>query len=311
MTMLSRKTQLLAKAESVEGTFETGIAAADGGIQIYDLKFGADFETFIRNPQRATLSQQAPMIGAGKASVAFKTELKGSGAAGTAPKYGALLKSCGFAETVVAATSVAYAPASASIPSLSLKVVVDGVAHKLAGARGNVKLGFVNGQPGFLEFSFEGVYAGTEDLASVAGITYDTTDPVPFMAANCLSFGDANPVVTKLDLDMGNKLGLRPNANSANGYVSAQLTDRDPSFSLDPEMTTVAAYDWFGKLKAGTLAALTLTLGATAGNIVTISAPKCYVTKIDPGDRNGNYIANASGVMAMTAGDDEMTITLT
>ncbi|MCK7495178.1 MAG: hypothetical protein MZW92_31855 [Comamonadaceae bacterium] len=41
----------------------------------------------------------------------FDVEIKGSGAAGTAPELGVLLKGCGFGETVVAVTSVTYAPA--------------------------------------------------------------------------------------------------------------------------------------------------------------------------------------------------------
>lgn len=309
--MLTRKAQLLIRQEAVEGTFEAGIAAADGGILVYKPKFTPDAKIYERDPARATLSTLAPLVGGVKGTLTFQTELKGSGTAGTPPKWGIAMKAAGFAETVVALTSVAYAPASSGVNSCSLELIMDGVAHKMSGCRATVKLAAQFGQPAMLEYSFDGVYVGTVDLADVAGIVYDTTTPPIFMGANILTYDGINPVFTKLDMDMANKLALRENANSAGGYLSCLITSRKPTFSIDPEMVNVATYDYFSKMTSGAQVAIAASLGATAGNKVAIAVPKATATKIAPADRNGIYTIGLSGEMNMNTGDDELTITLT
>ena len=62
-------------------------------------------------------------------------ELAGSGTAGTAPRYGALLQACGLSETIVASTSVTYAPVSSAFSSATIYFNNDGIRHILTGCR--------------------------------------------------------------------------------------------------------------------------------------------------------------------------------
>jgi hypothetical protein len=309
--MLTRKRVVVAKVETAEGTFET-LAAADGGIEVYEAKFETPPKFFDRQPLRGTLSQKTGIPGPQAARLTFRCELKGSAAAGTAPTWGKYLKACGFGETIVPSTSVTYAPASASIPSLSMALHDDGVIHQLKGARGNVKLAGRVGEPMFLDFAFEGVYHATADGATPS-VTYadGAIVPLALMGANILTLHTYNPVLTAVELDLGNTLALRESVNSAAGILSALITGRNPRGTLDPEMTTVAAHDWYGKFRSGATGALALNLTGSAGNRVAISAPAVQYRELSDAERNGNSARSLGILFAMNTGDDELSIALT
>jgi hypothetical protein len=93
--MLSRKRQLVAKIESVEGTVET-LAAADAKILAYNPKLNYNFSTFERNPARASMSQVGKIIGKRPGTLSCDVELRGSGTVGTSPEWAKLLQACGF-----------------------------------------------------------------------------------------------------------------------------------------------------------------------------------------------------------------------
>jgi hypothetical protein len=82
------------------------------------------------------LSEELP-VGT-KVSLDFEVEMAGSGAAGTAPAYGPLLRACAFSETVSAGVNVVYAPVSGGVESLSMYFNLDGKLHKILGARGTL-----------------------------------------------------------------------------------------------------------------------------------------------------------------------------
>ena len=116
MPLLTRKTWLLAEIESSEGSDPTPVGGSNA-IQVTNVDITpieADavqapaLQGFLGNSTRGTVLANK------RVSVSFSTELSGSGAAGTAPAYGPLLKSAGLSETVVSSTSVTYAPVSAS-----------------------------------------------------------------------------------------------------------------------------------------------------------------------------------------------------
>ena len=95
-----------------------------------------------------------------KVKITFSVELAGSGAAGTAPRFGRLLKACGLGETVVANTSVTYAPVTdnSSIGSLTMAFHADGQKHIATGCRGNVKMSGKLAEFPKLNFEFTGIY---------------------------------------------------------------------------------------------------------------------------------------------------------
>jgi hypothetical protein len=302
-------TQLFAKIEGTEGTKET-LAAADV-VQIANLSFSPAIEMYDRNILRGSLSRHPSVSGKRQAKIGFDVELKGSGAAGTAPDYGPLLKGCGYSETVSAGVSVTYKPATNSLSnSMTIGAYMDGVIKRIWGARGNVKLSINAGKPGILSFEFLGADFEVVDGALLSP-SYSAVLPPAFLSASLLLDAYA-AIIGKVDIDTGNALALRESINTSSGHLSCLITGRNPKGSMDPEVPTVSAYDFYSKWKTpGTLGSLSLAATGAAGNIATVSCPKVRYAAIAPGDRNGVRTLGLDFEPTLSSGDDEISIALT
>lgn len=311
--ILSNRQVIAAKVETTEGT-AIALAGADANNLIMEPKFEADVPMYERTFLDNSLSPQKAIATTRLARLSFKVEAKGSGTAGTAPAVGKLLRACGFAETVVASTSVTYAPTSAlsNIPTLSMAIYKDGVRKALKGARGNVKYSAKDGEPGMFEFEFLGVYDGTTDAAILTPSGVEATVPVSLLAAT-FSIASFSAFVSQIAWDMGNTLAPRADINQASGFISTLLTKRNPKGSFDPEDELVATHDFYGRWLAGTTGSLTWKHQGSAGNILTSTVPTCQYMKLTEADRNGIAVLNSDFLMARgsTAGDDEVSLAFT
>ena len=308
MPLLTRRRVIAAKIESSEGTAEA-ITVSDAGILAMDVKFDADIKATERKINLNTLSNLAPVIGARSGSVSFRTELKGSGGssyASVGPAIAVYLKGCGFAETLIAA-SATYKPASTGVPSLTIWVYEDGVVKKLKGCRGTVTFSGKVGEPCYADFQFTGVYDSVADLAMISP-TFEGTIP-PALLSAALTVDSYSAVATSFSIDMANEVSLRESVNSASGYLSALITARNPNGKLDPEMVTVATYDFYGKMLGGTPVAFNIgAIGSGTCNKVQLTAPKLVYKKVNEGDRSGNVVADLTYNLAMNTGDDELSL---
>ena len=306
--MLMERRVVAVKIEAVEGTAET-LTASDATFLVFKPKVELDINQLKRDPARATLSQMATVSGKRSGKISFSCELKGSGAAGTAPSISSLMKACGHSETIVASTSVTYKPASSSIPSATIGLYADGLIFKGWGARGNVKIGAKGGEIVMLDFEFSFADFSVTDGALLSP-TYENVAPQPFLAA-AFAIGGHSAIISSLTLDPANTIAMRESVSSSSGNLSAMITNRDPKITFDPEMATVAAHDFFGRWRSGVTGALSTVIGATAGNIVTISAPAVRYTKVSDSDRNGIAISSIDAALVLSSGDDEYSIALT
>lgn len=310
--MLSRRRVIAAAIEDEEGTAEA-ITAADGGILVIGPKIDFDFGMNDREVVVDSLSKMQPVPGKTSGKLPFRVELKGPGVAYSAsvkPALGKYLRACGFAETVVTTAgveTVTYDPASTGIPCLTMWSYEDGVIKKLKGCRGNVKFSGKNGEICFADFEFTGVYDGVVD-GDIIAPTYEATVP-PVLLSSAFTIGAYAANINSFDIDMGNEVTLRESIATASGYVSALVTDRRPTGKIDPEMVTVATYDFFGIWKAGTAAALSLgSVGGTQYNRFKITAPKVITTKLTDDERAKLMVAGMDFALAMDSGDDEISI---
>jgi len=306
--MLEQRTQLAAETEAVEGIAET-LVAADAVLHANG-KFMGNTAMHQRPMRSTSLSPFSAVPGARSGQIEFDVELKGSGAAGTPPEFGELLQACGMLETIVAGTSVTYTPASSSIPSLTMALYEDGMINKIWGARGDVKLVMNQGEPVMLHFVFTGADFSVTDGAFLSGVSYLSTLPPAFLNAQ-MTVDSYAALVQKLEMAIGNKVALRPDANQSSGNKSALITSRVPVMSMDPEKVLVATYDFYGKLRSGNEGAFTAQIGATAGNICTITAPKVQYTKIDEAARDGLRNLGIDCQLNRSSGDDEISLAFT
>ena len=307
MPLLAQRSQIAAKQESQEGV-EENLSAADA-LLVFSPHFLPSLEILPRNPVRDTFSGFSSLSGRRSASIVFQTELKGSGTPGTPPKWGKLLKSCGFEEEIVVGTSVTYSPASSQIPSMTVARYMDGVVQKIWGARGTVRIMFTAGQPGVLEFEFSGADFSVTDATLLTGVSYDTTIPPIFLSA-AFNIASYAALVEKLHIDMENRLELQTDINSSSGHKAAVIVERNPTGSFDPEMVTVSEYDFFERWQDGQEMSLTSTIGTTAGNRVSMSAPCCRYVNLVESQRNEIATLEVDFELNMVSGDDEFFITI-
>jgi hypothetical protein len=314
MPLLSRRRVIAAKVESVEGTMEA-ITVSEAGILALDPKFDATFGVNERSNMLNTLSKLQPVMGSRSAKLTFKAELKGAGAAYSAsvkPAIGMYLRACGMLETIDVTASnekATYTPASSGVPSLTIWLYEDGVVKKMRGARGTFSITGEVGGIIMAEFTFTGVFDSVADLGMISP-TFEATIP-PVLQAATFSCDSYAAVIKSISLDCANTVQLRESVSSADGYVSALITDRKPTGKFDPEFTTVAVYDWFTKWKTGSAGALTLgPIAPSTGNYnkFTITAPKLVYTGLGEGSRAGIMTLDTAFALAMNTGDDEFQI---
>lgn len=120
-TIRKRNSVLLFKLETNEGEDASPVAASDA-VLVENPTLSYDPNIIETDEVSSSLTASAPIIGGMRAQFTCEVYLKGSGALGTAPEYGSMLKACGFAETILASSIPASAEAAASgtINSLTL-----------------------------------------------------------------------------------------------------------------------------------------------------------------------------------------------
>jgi len=311
---LTRKRFLIAKIESTYGTDPTPVGGSNA-IQVTNLEVtpiesdnvqAAAYQGFIGNSTRGTL------VANKRVSVTFDVELAGSGTAGTAPAFGPLLKSCGLSETIVSSTSVTYAGVSSSFDSATIYCFYDGTRHKITGARGSVTFNFTAGQFAVASFNFIGIYNAPDDTA-LSG-TFTVANQAAAIEVNDTNMttatfhGVTSARIESFDLALNNELIYKETASNK----EVLITNRAPGGTAVIEAPAVGTTDYFAKAVGVTTASSSLVLGATAGNIVTLTAAQTDITGVSYGDTNG-VVSLSMPYLALptTAGNDELSLAFT
>ena len=304
--MLTKREVILAKVETTYNTDPTPAAATDAVlVENPSLSFEG-LRMHDRVAVKPTLGPKQGVYGGHLASLSFDVEVRGSGTVDSPPDIGDLLQACGFAETVVATTSVTYDPASSSLKSATIYYHQDGKLHTITGARGTVSFNLEAGGRIVASFTMTGHHA--ESDTALPSPTYDTTIPPVFVNASFAVGGYAG-VIGALSFDIANTIAMPPNPNEADGYGEIRITNRDVTGSIDPEDTLIATNDWLGDLEAGASMALdTGVLGSTAGNQVQISMPAIYYREMSPGDRDGIRTREIGFGAVEDTGDDQLSL---
>ncbi|MBI3025728.1 MAG: hypothetical protein HYY66_08685 [Candidatus Tectomicrobia bacterium] len=259
----------------------------------------------------SSLSKFARVDGPRSASLRFTTELRGSGAAGTAPDYGLLFQACGMTEAIVGGASVTYAPTSdkANYKRACITVYIDGLRVMFLGCMGTYTINItLDGVP-TIDWEFQAADFDVADDTLIAG-AYDSAIPEPCLATG-FAFSGFNFNAASIQIALNNTVALRKSTNLSGGHVNALVTGRAPAGSFDPEGVLKATEDIFADWEGQAQVALAVTLGAAAGNICTISAPKCQYSNVGLGDREGMLAYDAPFVCNRNTGDDEISITFT
>lgn len=304
-----RRKVILAKAEAVYGTDPLPVPATDAML-VRNFSFRPLQLQYERREYDVPYFGNKGQVIAGQfGTCAFEVEMAGSGAAGTAPKYGALLKACGMSETVNAGVSVVYAPISSGESSIAFYFYHDGRLQTLLGSMGNVEARVVSGRLPVFAFSFLGLHVQPTDAALPVPTLTAFQKPVAVNKVNTTPFTLHAYAgrFRELMLTTGNALPYRNLPN----VEAIRFVDRLAAGSVRLEKDLVATKDWETLIKAGTLGALDCTQGTVAGNKVQLQAPNVQLTDPEESDEEGVAMFGMRlELQPSAAGNDEFSITV-
>lgn len=242
----------------------------------------------------------------------FEVELAGSGAAGTAPKFGPLLIGCNMSETLTPTTSAVYELIDGDAVFLTLFAYLDGLLFKLTDARGTVSFTLNSEEIPVMKYTFTGAYEAMTDVAFPTGIAFTGfTKPLTVGKVNTPTFTlDAIALTVKsFGMDLANQVAWKNWIGNSGAYAP----DRKPTASSVFELTTVAVKNWGETVRLGTEMPLAIVHGTVAGNIVGITAPTLQVNA-EPSitdDASTALLSCSFAVMPTDAGNDELVLTFT
>lgn len=311
-TIRWRDKVILAKTEGTYGTdpVPTGNANA---ILMSDVSFSPmEGEDVARNLDTGMLGNQDTLPAALHAKLMGSTELAGSGAAGTAPAWGPLLRAASMAETIVAATSVSYQRASDSQESVTFYIYLGPTLYKSKGARASADIEIsAQGIPK-IKWTIQGLFVAPADAAAP---TPDFTAwKAPLIANNTntplFTVDGVSLVLRNFKLGFGNDLQNK----FLIGRDGVDIPDFKETLDARVEAVPLATFNPYAKAALGVAGAVAvaITHGTVAGNICAIAAPKCQVKR--PGgaeNENGTAEWSLSFIPLPTSGDDQFSITLT
>lgn len=311
-----REAQIAAKVEAVPGTAET-LAAADLFLA-QNVKLTPRFADTANEGLTGVLSKEPGVSGMRTAELSFDVLLKGSGVAGTAPEWRNAILAAGCSETVSGGTSVTYKPAAPeSYFTFGLNFPGLGGAgedrlFRITGCQGNMKLSWKSGGPLLASFTMQGAWVAPTDGTVLTPSAWQSSVPFAFLNPVML-FHTVQLSFETFEMDMGNAVEIRPNANSTSGALTAQITNRRVVGSVDAEAEKLTTFDIWTKVGSNTTGAIAMTPIGTAGNLVDLDIPKARFMEPDLGDRAGSLTIpfKYEALRSATGGNDEFSLILT
>lgn len=309
MTKLIQNQLILAKLQPLAGTDAAPTAAANAILCSNITPVPLNAEWADRNLIKPYFGSSGKVLTGAHSRISFQVEIAGAGAAGTAPKWGTLLRGCAMAETITAATDVKYSPVTSDQEFLTLWYYLDGTLHKMTDAKGNVTFTLnAKGIP-VMQYEFIGLQVAPIDVAQPTDADYsDFLDPLAVNKQNTAAWslhGYTGPMES-LSINLNNQLVYR----NVVGEEGIRITDRKATGSISMGAVAVATKNWFATIKAATKGALSITHGTVPGNIVQLDAPKVQLTDPSQAESDGIALLNANLEVEPDAGNDELVITV-
>ena len=312
MAQLTRKRVILIEAESSYGTDPT--PAATDVVLVRDLSITPQSSDVVnRDVVRPYLGASEQLLANTKVECTFSVELAGSGAAGTAPRYGSALKACGFSETVVSSTSVTYAPVSSSFSSVTIHYNVDGVRHIVTGCRGSFVINASVGEIPSIDFTFTGIYNAPANF-SLPAVTYGAqATPLIFKEGNTSGFSLLNfsAALMNITMDVGNTIVYR---ELVGGTKEVLITDRAVNGSVTIESPRVNPKDYFAAALSEVIdgnSTLQFLHGTAAGNKVQLTSTKCNIGDVSYGEADGVTMLEIPYTLVPSAANNEVSLIFT
>lgn len=300
-----RKLAILAKPEVTYGTDATPTGAANAMLMTEVTVTPIEGERVSRDLLLPYFGDQGFVLAGTYARIEGSVEIAGTGAKGTVPGYGALLRACGLAEVVAAGSMVEYKPVSADQESVSIYANLDGVNHILVGARGTVSISLTPKQIPRFRFTLSGLLGEITDQPLPAAVFTAFKKPLVVSKKNTtFQLHGLAPVMESFSLDLGNQVEARMLVNAE----SIEITDRRVTGTTVIEAVKLATKDWYSAALNSATGAMLATHGTVEGNIVEFQSGAVQVGQPTHGNSQGVMTTSLPLTCCPVTGDDEVTI---
>ncbi len=214
----------------------------------------------------------------------FSFYLTGSGAAGTPPAWGGVMRACGYREDIFVGDRVEYSPISKDYESASMVGYVGDNKHPGKGLRGNIS--FSVSPSNYLVASVElmGTHiAASDDAGHAIPDCNSGTSALPIGPEHTTlsAFGLTDLDIYSLNIDSGRSPAYEEYISSR----STEIDNREMSGDIEFAAVPLTIKDWDQAF--GETGVIDLVHGKTAGQIVQILLPKAAVGKHEYGAQNG------------------------
>lgn len=228
-----------------------------------------------------------------KGATTFNFEVSGSP---TSPATG----------TILMRSAYKYLPISDAISSLTFYYNLDGVLHKLTGAKGTMSLDLSVKTIPKLKFEFTALNNAGSDVAQPTPDFTDFTIPQVANTQNTTSYAllGYSGALESLNLALNNVV----NYITLIGKEYVDILDRKVAGSISFEAPTMAEKDYFTAAKDQATGALTLVHGSEPGNKVDINCGRVMLDSPKYKEANGVMMLTANIAVLPDVGNDELEI---
>jgi hypothetical protein len=207
--------------------------------------------------------------------------------------------------------------------SITIHIYFDGILHKMTGCRGSFQITANAGEFGTVDWDFTGDYVtvgSSQNTPVPTGAVFETTTPPQIENASVSlpkgvnagggnSFGaPATIVANTFSWDCGNTIVPRTDITASDGYSGAKVSERAPTFEIDPETEDTANQDFWSYYEAGTTHDVMTGVGTTTGNMVYMFAPRAQCTGISYANRDATRVSSFSANLVRNEGEDEFVL---
>jgi hypothetical protein len=193
--------------------------------------------------------------------------------------------------------------------SATIYFILDGVRHILLGARGSCAFEVSAKQLPVIKWTFTGLLGTIADAALPTADFTGWQTPVTVSTANTTDLnllGYNGAVLQTLNFDIANQVVYRQLV----GAESVLITDRKPTGNVSIEAVSVTAKDWWTMAKNAATGVFAVKHGQTAGNIISVTAPKVQLMQPKYSDSDGvaMFDAQLAFIPSGASGNDEIRI---
>ncbi|UWQ34567.1 hypothetical protein K3555_08820 [Leisingera sp. M527] len=272
-----RDKRILFKLESTYGDDATPTGAANA-ILGYDVTFkpmeGQDQDRDLEQPGMSANGTIPTDI---HAKLALTVDLSASGAAGTPPAWGPLLRACAVAETITAGTSVVYSPIVTGQEAGTVHISIGGTRYVMLGTRGTAEFMLDAQATPKIKFDLTGLFTLPADTAPPTVDLASWTEPTIVSHNNTPEFtiGGTSLVMKTAKLALGNKVEPR----FLVGSEDILITDKSELFETTVNAMPLADFNPFQMAMNMDQPAVALTHGTEAGKIATLNLPTAQMQR--------------------------------